>query len=116
MSQNEKLLSELLDGAHDKSFLFSDLQKILSACGFELRTRGDHFIYTRDDVAEIINIQPVHDDAYIAEVPELPGCMADGPTQLDALRNVEVITKEWIETAQQLGREIPQPKGRLKYA
>ena len=60
MSQNEKLLSELLDGVHDKSFLFSDLQKILSACGFELRTRGDHFMYTRDDVAEIINIQPVH--------------------------------------------------------
>ena len=44
------------------------------------------------------------------------GCMADGPTQLDALRNVEIVAKEWIETAQQMGRDIPQPKGRLKYA
>ena len=65
---------------------------------------------------EVILYWSNEDDAYIAEVPELPGCMADGPTQLDALRNVEVIAKEWIETAQQLGREIPQPKGRLKYA
>ena len=65
---------------------------------------------------EVILYWSNEDDSYIAEVPELPGCMADGPTQLDALRNVEVIAKEWIETAQQLGREIPQPKGRLKYA
>ena len=65
---------------------------------------------------EVILYWSNEDNIYIAEVPELPGCMADGATQLDALRNVEVITKEWIETAQQLGREIPQPKGRLKYA
>ena len=65
---------------------------------------------------EVILYWSNEDNIYIAEVPELPGCMADGPTQLDALRNVEVIAKEWIETAQQLGREIPQPKGRLKYA
>ena len=65
---------------------------------------------------EVILYWSGEDDAYIAEVPELPGCMADGPTQLDALRNVEVVAKEWIETAQQMGRDIPQPKGRLKYA
>ena len=59
MSQNEKLLSELLDGAHDKSFLFSDLQKIMALCGFDLRIRGDHFIYTRKDVEEIVNLQPI---------------------------------------------------------
>ena len=58
-----------------------------------------------------------HDDgAYIAEVPELPGCMADGPTAKEALHNVEQIIREWVETARELGREIPVPKGRLMYA
>ena len=56
------------------------------------------------------------DNAYIAEVPELAGCMADGASAKDALHNVEQIIKEWIETAQELGREIPEPKGRLRYA
>ena len=56
------------------------------------------------------------DNAYIAEIPELAGCMADGPTAKDALLNVEQIAQEWIETAQELGRPIPEPKGRLKYA
>lgn len=56
------------------------------------------------------------DSAYIAEIPELAGCMADGPTAIDALHNVELIAQEWIETAQELGRPIPEPKGRLKYA
>ena len=59
MSQNEKLLAELLDGAHDKGFLFSDLQKILMLCGFDLRIKGDHFIYTRKNVEEIVNLQPL---------------------------------------------------------
>ena len=54
--------------------------------------------------------------APVAEVPELPGCAADGPTHAEALRNVEVVIGEWIETAQTLGRPIPQPKGRLLYA
>ena len=56
------------------------------------------------------------DEAYIAEVPELPGCMADGPTAQDALRNAEQIALEWVETARALGRDIPEPKGRLRYA
>jgi predicted RNase H-like HicB family nuclease len=56
------------------------------------------------------------DQAFIAEVPELPGCMADGATKADALQNVEQVAAEWIETAQSLGRAIPTPKGRLKYA
>ena len=51
-----------------------------------------------------------------AEAPELPGCAADGNTHREALANVEVVIKEWIETARQLGRSIPQPKGRLAYA
>ena len=65
---------------------------------------------------EIILFWSDEDNAYIAEVPELPGCMADGATAQLALANVEVIAKEWIETARELGREIPTPKGRLKYA
>ncbi|MCL2055883.1 MAG: type II toxin-antitoxin system HicB family antitoxin [Oscillospiraceae bacterium] len=65
---------------------------------------------------EIILYWSNEDNAYIAEVPELSGCMADGATAGDALANVEIIANEWIQTAQELGREVPQPKGRLKYA
>ncbi len=56
------------------------------------------------------------DGAFIAEVPELAGCMADGESMAAALHNAEVVIAEWIETARELGREIPQPRGRLKYA
>ena len=56
------------------------------------------------------------DQAFIAEVPELPGCAADGATQQAALKNVDAIIKEWIATAKELGRPIPEPKGRLVFA
>jgi predicted RNase H-like HicB family nuclease len=56
------------------------------------------------------------DQRYVVEVPELPGCMADGKTYEDAVQNTQEIIFEWIETAEGLGREIPQPKGRLAYA
>jgi predicted RNase H-like HicB family nuclease len=56
------------------------------------------------------------DNAYLIEVPELPGSMADGATYEEALANVQVIIREWIETAKSLGREIPEPRGRLLYA
>ena len=56
------------------------------------------------------------DSAFIAEVPELPGCAADGATYAEAVANTEVVIREWLETAKELGREIPQPKGRLVYA
>jgi len=56
------------------------------------------------------------DRAYISEVPELPGCMADGTSYEEALKNVQIIISEWIETAKKLGREIPKPKGKLTYA
>jgi len=65
---------------------------------------------------EIILYWSVDDDAFIAEVPELPGCAADGPTRQKALANVEIVIQEWIETAQELGRPIPEPKGRLLFA
>ena len=56
------------------------------------------------------------DQAYIAEVPELPGCMSDGETYEEALKNIQIIISEWIDTAKELGREIPKPKGKLMYA
>jgi predicted RNase H-like HicB family nuclease len=56
------------------------------------------------------------DQAFVAEVPELAGCMADGATHGDALRNVETAIGTWIETARALGREIPKPKSRLLHA
>lgn len=62
----------------------------------QCRVKGDHF-------------------AYIAEVPELSGCMADGPAAAEMLRNVELIAQELIETARELGRPLPEPKGRLTY-
>lgn len=55
-------------------------------------------------------------EAFIAEVPELPGCAADGATYQEALQNVEIVMQEWIETAQELGRQIPEAKGRLMFA
>jgi len=56
------------------------------------------------------------DNSFIAEVPELPGCAADGLTRQEALANVEIVIAEWIETAIGLGRTIPEPKGRLLFA
>jgi predicted RNase H-like HicB family nuclease len=65
---------------------------------------------------EIIMYWSEEDQAFIAEVPELPGCAADGTTYQEALANVQVIITEWIEAAKELGRPIPKPKGRLMYA
>ena len=65
---------------------------------------------------EIILYWSEEDQALIAEVPELPGCAADGQTYQEALANVQVVIQEWIETAKELGRPIPEPKGRLAFA
>jgi predicted RNase H-like HicB family nuclease len=65
---------------------------------------------------EVIIYWSEEDNAFIAEVPELPGCMADGKTHQEALSNTERIILDWIETAKELGRPIPEPKGRLVYA
>ena len=56
------------------------------------------------------------DQAYLVEVPELPGCMADGKTYEEAIANVQVIITEWIETARELGTAVPEPRGRPMYA
>jgi predicted RNase H-like HicB family nuclease len=65
---------------------------------------------------EVIIYWSDEDQAYIAEVPELPGCAADGATYKEALANAEVVIQEWIETAKELDRRIPEPKGRLMFA
>ncbi len=65
---------------------------------------------------EIIIYWSADDGCYLAEVPELPGCMADGSTYAETLANVEVVISEWMETARDLGRPIPEPKGRLVFA
>ncbi|MEG4964107.1 type II toxin-antitoxin system HicB family antitoxin [Microcoleus sp. K4-B3] len=65
---------------------------------------------------EVIIYWSDEDQAFIAEVPELPGCAADGETYQEALQNLEIIMQEWVETARHLGRSIPQPKGRLMFA
>ena len=65
---------------------------------------------------EVIIYWSKDDEAFIAEVPELLGCAADGTTRQAALKNVDVVIKEWIETAKSLGRAIPEPKGRLTFA
>ncbi len=65
---------------------------------------------------ELIVYWSPEDQSYIVEVPELPGCMADGATYQEAVANAEVVIGEWIQTARELGRPIPEPRGRLLYA
>jgi predicted RNase H-like HicB family nuclease len=65
---------------------------------------------------EIIIFWSAEDNAFVAEVPELPGCMADGNSYQEALSNAEQIIQEWIDTANELGKSVPEPKGRLAYA
>lgn len=71
---------------------------------------------TNDYRYEVILYWSKADGAYIAEVPELPGCAADGATYQEALAAAEVVIGEWLETARELGRPIPEPRGRLMYA
>jgi predicted RNase H-like HicB family nuclease len=65
---------------------------------------------------EVILYWSADDNAFIAEVPELAGCASDGASYGEALANVEVVIQEWIDTARELGRTIPEPKGRLLFA
>ena len=65
---------------------------------------------------EIILYWSQADQAFIAEAPELPGCAADGATYQEAVASIEVVIREWIETAQELGRPVPEPRGRLMFA
>lgn len=65
---------------------------------------------------EMIIYWSERDQAFLVEVPELPGCMADGETREEAIKNVNEVIRLWIESAKGLGREIPKPRGRLAYA
>ncbi len=65
---------------------------------------------------ETIIYWSAEDQAFIAEMPELPGCAADGTTQQEALANLQIVAQEWVETARELERPIPEPKGRLLFA
>ena len=65
---------------------------------------------------EVIIYGSAEDQSFIAEVPELPGCAADGQSYQEALASAEVAIREWMETAKELGRPIPEPKGRLMFA
>lgn len=65
---------------------------------------------------EVIIYWSEQDEAFVAEIPELPGCAADGATYQEALDNVKTVADEWIDTAKELGRPIPEPKGRLSFA
>ena len=65
---------------------------------------------------ELIMYWSDEDQAFLVEVPELPGCMADGETQTEALLNAQIVIDQWIQLAKELGREIPKPKGKLMFA
>jgi predicted RNase H-like HicB family nuclease len=65
---------------------------------------------------ELIIYWSKEDDSFVVEVPELPGCMADGHTYAEAVANAEVVIDEWVETVRKLGRPIPEPRGKLAYA
>ncbi|WP_159468187.1 type II toxin-antitoxin system HicB family antitoxin [Dyadobacter sp. 3J3] len=65
---------------------------------------------------ELIMYWSEEDSTFIVEVPELAGCMADGQTQNEALANIQILIDQWIETAKELGRDIPEAKGKLIYA
>jgi predicted RNase H-like HicB family nuclease len=65
---------------------------------------------------EVIIYWSDEDGTFVADVPELPGCMADGATREEALANAQVVIREWVETAEELGWPIPEPKGRLVFA
>lgn len=65
---------------------------------------------------ELIIYWSEDDASFVVEVPELPGCMADGETYQQAVSNAQQVIEEWIDTARELGRPVPEPKGRLMYA
>jgi predicted RNase H-like HicB family nuclease len=65
---------------------------------------------------EVVIYWSAEDDTFVAEVPELPGCATDGATPEEALAQAQVVAREWIETARELGRPVPEPRGRLAFA
>ena len=71
MSQQQKIMLAILSGTQDSGIMFSDLQALLNRIGFQCRSRGDHFIYTKDGVEEIINLQPKGSKAKAYQVKQV---------------------------------------------
>jgi predicted RNase H-like HicB family nuclease len=103
MGKYDKLFYDILSGRKDRSIRFSELTHLLS---------WRHWMNNY----EIIVYWSADDNAFVAEVPELPGCMADGKTYTEAVQNAEIAITEWIETAELMGRSIPIARGKLAYA
>lgn len=129
MTRHEWILQKVLRGASDGNVGFDELCDLLRRLGFDDRHRGgSHRIFSRAGIVEIVNLQPraggrakayqVSDAhaAFVVEVPELHGCMADGSTYAEAVAAAEIVIAEWIATARELGRLIPEPRGRLPFA
>ncbi len=102
MGKYFRLREQVLSGAGDSNIAFSELCRLLKRA---MSTKYELIIYWSEE-----------DRAFIVEVPELPGCMADGETYELAVANAHQVIEEWIETARELGRSIPEPRGRLMYA
>ncbi len=100
----------------DANINFNDLLSLLRSLDSQELIRGSHHIFTLEGMYEVIIYWSDEDEAFVAEVPELAGCMADGVTYQEAPANAEVIIHEWLETAREMGRAIPEPKSRLIYA
>ena len=71
MATNEKLIYSIMSGTQDNNIKFSDLQKILDILGFKCRIKGDHFIYTKTGIDEILNIQPNGNKAKAYQVKQV---------------------------------------------
>jgi predicted RNase H-like HicB family nuclease len=109
-----KTLRLLLSGASDAALRFDDLCQLLESLGFEVRVRGSHHLFGFQTMTkyEVIIYWSDEDEAFIAEAPQLPGCMAHGISQEAALANAQDAIRLWIDTAREFGDPIPEPKGR----
>jgi predicted RNase H-like HicB family nuclease/predicted RNA binding protein YcfA (HicA-like mRNA interferase family) len=139
MGRKKKLLLRIVQGRSDNNIAFSELTKLLESLGFQVRIRGSHHLYRKEGIQEMINLQkdgnnakPYQvkqvravlfkyeiiiywsndDNAFVAEVPELPGCMAHGDTYESALNNAQDAIQHWLDIAREQGDTIPEPQGR----
>ena len=97
-----KILADVLEADRDNNILFSDLQRLLDYLGFRRKVKGSHFIYWREGIDEIINIQPEAGKAKAYQVRQV--------------RNISTVIAEWIETAELLNRKIPECSGGRVFA
>jgi len=103
----EEILNLQPRGSHAKPYQVKQIRQVSCGTSWEATSMSKY---------EVIIYWSKDDQAFIAEVPELAGCAADGTTYQEALANVETVIREWIETAKELRRPIPEPKGRLAFA